>query len=114
MQHYNDTLSYSTLVLDLPHASSSVAIVLSFPTDCALSGVVLSRPGPEALRPYIGQARPTYRAYVLQSFFLIIQSYFSFILIVYLLGEVDIVTPTLLCFSFAPHLLSLSLTFLWT
>ena len=63
MQHYNDTLSYSTLVLDLPHASSSVAIVLSFPTDCALSGVVLSRPGPEALRPYIGQARPTYRAY---------------------------------------------------
>ena len=52
--------------------------------------------------------------FLLQSFFLIVQSYFSFILIVYLLGEVDVVTPILLFFSFAPHLLSRSLTFLWT
>ena len=51
---------------------------------------------------------------LLQSFFLIIPSFFSFILIAYLLGEEDAVTPILLSFSFAPHLLSVSLTFLWT
>ena len=51
---------------------------------------------------------------VLQSFFLIVPSYFSFILIVYLLGEVDVVTPILLFFSSAPHHPSVSLTFLWT
>ena len=51
---------------------------------------------------------------VLQFFFLIVPSYFSFILIVYLLGEVDAATPILLFFSFTPHLLSVSLTFLWT
>ena len=54
------------------------------------------------------------RVTMLQSFFLSVLPYFSFILIVYLLGEVDIVTPILLFFSFAPHLLSVSLTFLWT
>ena len=51
---------------------------------------------------------------VLQSFFLIVPLYFSFLLIAYLLGEVDTVTPILQSFSFAPHLRSVSLTFLWT
>ena len=51
---------------------------------------------------------------VLQYFFLIVPFYFSFILVVYLLGEVDIFTPILCIFSFAPHLPCVSLTFLWT
>ena len=51
---------------------------------------------------------------MLQSFFLIVPFYFSLILIVYLLGEVDIITPILLFFSFAPYLPFASLTFLWT
>ena len=53
-------------------------------------------------------------ALLLQSFFLIVPSYFSLILVVYLLGEVDVFTPILLFFSFAPHLPFVSLTFLWT
>ena len=57
---------------------------------------------------------PGYESLLLQFFFLIVPSYFSFILNVYLLGEVDAATPILLFFSFAPHLLSVSLTFLWT
>ena len=51
---------------------------------------------------------------LLQSFFLIVPFYFSLILVVYLLGEVDVATPILLFFSFAPHLPFVSLTFLWT
>ena len=51
---------------------------------------------------------------VLQSFFLIVPSYFSLILVVYLLGEVDVITPILLFFSFAPYLPFASLTLLWT
>ena len=51
---------------------------------------------------------------LLQSFFLIIPSYFSLILVVYLLGEVDVITPILLIFSFAPYLPFVSLTFLQT
>ena len=51
---------------------------------------------------------------MLQSFFLIVPFCFSLILIVYLLGEVDVITPILLFFSFAPHLPFASLTFLWT
>ena len=43
-------------------------------------------------------------SFLLQSFFLIVLSCFSHILIVYLLGEVDITTPILLFFSFAPYL----------
>ena len=52
--------------------------------------------------------------FVLQSFFLIVPSYFSLILIVYLLGEVDTITPILLFFSFTPYPPFASLTFLWT
>ena len=44
------------------------------------------------------------RELLLQSFFLIIPFYFSLILVVYLLGEVDVITPILLIFSFAPYL----------
>ena len=51
---------------------------------------------------------------LLQSFFLIVLFYFSLTLIVYLLGEVDVITPILLIFSFAPYLPLVSLTFLWT
>ena len=51
---------------------------------------------------------------LLQSFFLIVLSYFLFILIVYLLGEVDIITSILRFFSFAPYPHLASLTFLWT
>ena len=51
---------------------------------------------------------------LLQSFFLIVPFYFSLILIVYLLGEVDVITPILLFFSFTPYLPFASLTFLWT
>ena len=47
-------------------------------------------------------------------FSLIVPSYFSLILVVYLLGEVDVITPILLIFSFAPYLPFVSLTFLWT
>ena len=54
------------------------------------------------------------RCRVLQSFVLIIPFYFSLILIVYLLGEVDVITPILLFFSFVPYLHFASLTFLWT
>ena len=52
--------------------------------------------------------------FVLQSFFLIVLFYFSLILVVYLLGEVDIITPILLIFSFTPYLPFVSLTFHWT
>ena len=51
---------------------------------------------------------------LLQFFFLIAPSYFSSILIVYLLGEVDAFTPTLRIFSFAPYPPFVSLTFPWT
>ena len=51
---------------------------------------------------------------VLQFFFLIVPSCCSFILDVYLLGEVDAFTPIPLIFSFAPHLLFVSSTFPWT
>ena len=53
-------------------------------------------------------------SFLLQSFFLIVLSCFSCILVVYLLGEVDVTTPILLFFSFAPYLPFASLTFLWT
>ena len=49
---------------------------------------------------------------LLQSFFLIVLFYFSLILVVYLLGEVDVITPILLIFSFTPYLPFVSLTFL--
>ena len=52
--------------------------------------------------------------HLLQSFFLIVPFYFSLILVVYLLGEVDVIIPILLFFSFAPYLPFASLTFLWT
>ena len=52
--------------------------------------------------------------HLLQSFFLIILSYFSFILVVYLLGEVEVTTPILRFFSSAPCLPLASLIFLWT
>ena len=45
---------------------------------------------------------------------LIVLLYFSFILVVYLLGEVDVTTPILLFFSFTPYLPFASLTCLWT
>ena len=48
---------------------------------------------------------------LLQFFFLIVPSYFSFILVVYLLGEVDAFTPIPRIFSFAPYLLFVSLIF---
>ena len=51
---------------------------------------------------------------MLQFFFLIIPSCYSFILNVYLLGEVDAFTPILHIFSFVPHLLFVSLIFPWT
>ena len=51
---------------------------------------------------------------VLQFFFLIVPSYFSSILDVYLLGEVDAFTPILCIFSFAPYPPFVSLTFSWT
>ena len=51
---------------------------------------------------------------VLQSFFLIVLSYFSFILIVYLLGEVDVIISILHFFSFTPYPPLASLIFLWT
>ena len=51
---------------------------------------------------------------VLQSFFLIVPFYSSFILAVYLLGEVDVITTIPLIFSFALYLPFVSLTFLWT
>ena len=51
---------------------------------------------------------------LLQFFFLIVPSYFSSILVVYLLGEADTFTPILLIFSFALYLPFVSLTFLWT
>ena len=54
------------------------------------------------------------KVWVLQSFSLIVPCCFSLILVVYLLGEVDVTTPILPFFSFAPHLHSASLTFLWT
>ena len=38
----------------------------------------------------------------------------SLILVVYLLGEVDVITPILLFSSFTPYLPFASLTFLWT
>ena len=52
--------------------------------------------------------------FVLQFFSFIILSCCSFILDVYLLGEVDAFTPIPLIFSFAQHLLFISLTFPWT
>ena len=52
--------------------------------------------------------------YVLQSFSLIVPFYFSLMLTVYLLGEVDIIISIPLIFSFAPYLPFVSLTFLWT
>ena len=51
---------------------------------------------------------------VLQSFFLIVLFYFSFVLVVYLLGEVDVVTPILHIFSFTLYLPFVSLIFPWT
>ena len=48
---------------------------------------------------------------LLQFFFLIVPSYFSSILIVYLLGEVDAFTPILHIFSFALYPPFVSLTF---
>ena len=51
---------------------------------------------------------------MLQSFFLIVPSCYSFILNVYLLGEVDTFTPIPHIFSFIPHLLFVSSTFPWT
>ena len=51
---------------------------------------------------------------LLQFFFLIVPSCYSFILDVYLLGEVDAFIPIPLIFSFVPHLLFVSLTFPWT
>ena len=48
---------------------------------------------------------------VLQFFFLIVPSYFSFILVVYLLGEVDAFTPILRIFLLIPYLPFVSLTF---
>ena len=48
---------------------------------------------------------------MLQFFFLIVLSYFSSILIVYLLGEVDAFTPILRIFSFVPIPPFVSLTF---
>ena len=48
---------------------------------------------------------------LLQFFFLIVPSYFSFILTVYLLGEVDAFTPILHIFSFVPIPPFVSLTF---
>ena len=52
--------------------------------------------------------------FLLQFFFLIVPSCSSSILDVYLLGEVDVSTPIPLIFSFALHLLFVSLTFPWT
>ena len=51
---------------------------------------------------------------LLQFFFLIVPSWYSFILNAYLLGEVDAFTPILRIFSFVLHLLFVSLTFPWT
>ena len=51
---------------------------------------------------------------VLQFFFLIVPSYYSFIPVVYLLGEVDAFTPIPHTFSFVPHLPFVSSIFLWT
>ena len=51
---------------------------------------------------------------LLQFFFLIDPSCFSFILVVYLLGEVDAFTPILCIFSFVPIPPFVSLTFPWT
>ena len=48
---------------------------------------------------------------LLQFFFLIVPSYFSSILVVYLLGEVDAFTPILRIFSFVPIPPFVSLTF---
>ena len=48
---------------------------------------------------------------LLQFFFLIIPSYFSAILVVYLLGEVDVFTPILHIFSFVLYPPFVSLTF---
>ena len=52
--------------------------------------------------------------YVLQFFFLIVPSYYSFIPVVYLLGEVDAFTPIPHIFSFIPHLHFVSSIFPWT
>ena len=51
---------------------------------------------------------------LLQFFFLIVLSYYSFILNVYVLGEVDAFTPIPHIFSFVPHLLFVSSIFPWT
>ena len=56
-------------------------------------------------------AKETLPHQLLQFFFLIVPSYFSSILVVYLLGEVDIFTPILRIFSFVPNLPFVSLTF---
>ena len=51
---------------------------------------------------------------LLQSFFHIVPSYSLLMLVVYLLGEVDVIISTPLIFSFALYLPFVSLTFLWT
>ena len=51
---------------------------------------------------------------LLQSFSLIVLSYFLLILAVYSLGEVDVTISILLIFSFVPCLPFVSSTFLWT
>ena len=51
---------------------------------------------------------------VLQFFFLIVPSYFSSILVFYLLGEVDAFTQILHIFSFVPIPPFVSLIFPWT
>ena len=58
-----------------------------------------------------GKIAETTALIVLQFFFLIVLSYFSSILVVYLLGEVDAFTPILHIFSFAPCPPFVSLTF---
>ena len=63
----------------------------------------------------VGEGRwRTWGVLVLQFFFLIVPSCCSFILDVYLLGEVDAFTPIPLIFSFVPHLRFVSSTFPWT
>ena len=57
------------------------------------------------------EERDLFDCVVLQFFFLIVPSYFSSILVVYLLGEVDAYTPILRIFSFAPYPPFVSLTF---
>ena len=63
------------------------------------------------LKPSLSFVCPETVQVVLQFFFLVVPSYFSSILVVYLLGKVDAFTPILRIFSFVPIPPFVSLTF---